>query len=341
MSTLARVVLFAAVLAVAAPAFPCSLVGTPRPDPFPSPFMLVARIELIVRVRAGQYVTPPPGNVRTTGVPDSRVRFEILETLKGQADGTELILPGYLSDRDDYNDGSVPYTFVRENGRSGSCFANTYKQGAQFLLFLGRSQDGWTEHTGALAPVNEQLRDENDPWLLWVRARLGHEAARPTVDQVERPAVEAIYTAVLGGMRDGTVRLSMSIPSSLRLLARTVSPRAADTQALKAAWGDLPRGILAAVAGLDDEPLDERQAASLGLPLLPWKESNRFDDNAIVGFSRVTFAPSRSNALVYVYYSRTWLTGDGFFVRLEQRGRQWVVAKTLSAWSVKPQIPAR
>jgi hypothetical protein len=66
----------------------------------------------------------------------------------------------------------VPYMFVRRLGRRGSCFANTYKEGAQFLLFLKKTKDGYTSNISALGPTNEQLRSDNDEWLIWVRNHL-------------------------------------------------------------------------------------------------------------------------------------------------------------------------
>src|SRR6185503_20371718 len=71
-----------------------------------------------------------------------------------------------------------PYRFVRPGGRSGSCFANSYKKGAQFLLFLKRSNfrpetnTGFTINISALGPTNEQLRGPGDPWIEWVKAYL-------------------------------------------------------------------------------------------------------------------------------------------------------------------------
>lgn len=65
-------------------------------------------------------------------------------------------------------DGS-PYTFVRRGGRAGSCIANTYKRGAEFLLMLAKTDRGFTVNWYALGPVNEQLRSSEDPWLRWVR----------------------------------------------------------------------------------------------------------------------------------------------------------------------------
>jgi hypothetical protein len=105
----------------------------------------------------------------TTGVPDSRVRFTVIETVKGQAI-QELVLPGYLVSTDDFNDKPAPYLFVRPGGRAGSCFANSYRRDGQYLLFLKRPKAGeFTANWAALAPVNEQLRSSEDPWLIWVR----------------------------------------------------------------------------------------------------------------------------------------------------------------------------
>jgi hypothetical protein len=55
----------------------------------------------------------------------------------------------------------------------GSCFANSYRQKAQFLLVLKKQADGtFTANWFALGPVNEQLRADNDPWLEWIRAEV-------------------------------------------------------------------------------------------------------------------------------------------------------------------------
>ena len=75
----------------------------------------------------------PPGILRTTGVPNLRIWFRVEAVVKGTYSDGGLVLPGYLSDEDDWNDQGVPYGFVRKNGRGGSCFANTYRERAQFL----------------------------------------------------------------------------------------------------------------------------------------------------------------------------------------------------------------
>ena len=103
---------------------------------------------------------------------DTKIRFQVLEVLKGNAVGSLLEFEGMLTDRGDRNDGPVPYTFVRGQGRGGNCFAYTYKQGQQYLLILGARGGTLTPYWQTLAATNEQLSDENDQWLAWVRAEL-------------------------------------------------------------------------------------------------------------------------------------------------------------------------
>jgi hypothetical protein len=157
-----------AIAAIQTPsAHPCSVTGVL------SNVEMVKTADAIVRATAVDYaVRPADPKVWTTGPPDSRVRFKVTETIQGSV-GPELILPGYLVDSDDFNDRQPPYTFVRPNGRSGSCFANSYRSGGQFLLFLKKTKSGeLTVNWSALGPVNEQLHSDGDKWLLWVRELL-------------------------------------------------------------------------------------------------------------------------------------------------------------------------
>jgi hypothetical protein len=129
--------------------------------------------EVIVRVTAVKYAKPPDDpNIITTGEPDSIIEFKVEEKLRGEDVPDTIVLNGYLSNRDDFNEMPVPYMFVRPYGRSGSCFANTYKEGAQFLLFLKKRKDGYTPNISALGPTNEQLHPDKDEWLIWVRNHL-------------------------------------------------------------------------------------------------------------------------------------------------------------------------
>jgi hypothetical protein len=128
--------------------------------------------DLIVRATAVRYIVSPDPDVRTTGVPASTVEFKTEEKIWGVDVPDTIVLNGYLTDRDDFNDVPLPYRFVRPGGRAGSCFANSYKEGAQFLLFLKRSGSGYTTNISALGPTNEQLQGREDPWLKWVKAYL-------------------------------------------------------------------------------------------------------------------------------------------------------------------------
>ncbi len=147
-----------------------SALGCSRFAPFSFDELFVA--DVIVRATAEKYVKEPDLSKRTTGIPDAEVEFKIEEILRGKDLPKTIILSGYLGDRNDYNDMPVPYTFVRKNGRSGSCFANTYQRGEQFLLFLRKTEDGYTPNISPLGPTNEQLRGSDDAWLWWARAEI-------------------------------------------------------------------------------------------------------------------------------------------------------------------------
>jgi hypothetical protein len=166
----------AAILLTAAFIFASSSAafGCRRAGPFS--FAEIAGADVIVRATAEKYVREPDLSIMTSGVPDVEVEFKVEEVLEGKDVPKMLILNGYLSDRDDFNDHEIPYKFVRPGGRGGSCFANTYKKGASFLLFLAKTEKGYTPNISALGPTNEQLRGEDDPWLLWVRKEVKSRA---------------------------------------------------------------------------------------------------------------------------------------------------------------------
>ena len=54
----------------------------------------------------------------------------------------------------------MPYDFVRLGGRWGSCFADDYRAGGEFLLFFKNGDHQWSP----LAAVNEEVWAPNDPW---------------------------------------------------------------------------------------------------------------------------------------------------------------------------------
>jgi hypothetical protein len=89
-------------------AYPCSLTHDV------SSTEMVKNADAIVRATAVEYVKPPRRffPVWTSGEPDTTVRFKVLEVVRGTMP-SELILPGYLGDSDDFNDHVPPYRFVR------------------------------------------------------------------------------------------------------------------------------------------------------------------------------------------------------------------------------------
>lgn len=133
----------------------------------------IYQADAIVRVTALEYAAPPaPSSSWTNAIPESTVRFRVEEVLRGSPFPAELVFQGLLEDQDDFNDRPLPYRSVRRGGRSGSCFANSYRPGAGYLLFLRKDYDGYTPYWNALMPVNEQVRGADDPWVDWVRAYL-------------------------------------------------------------------------------------------------------------------------------------------------------------------------
>lgn len=103
----------------------------------------------------------------------SRIRFEILERLRGPDSLRNLEVQGTAVARDDFNGRPVPYTMVRSAGQGGDCEAREYRLGAEYLLILRPGHDGMTPHWKPLAPFNEQIRGADDPWVAWVRGALG------------------------------------------------------------------------------------------------------------------------------------------------------------------------
>jgi hypothetical protein len=134
----------------------------------------VATADVIVRATALDSVpwSAPAGRPASPDRGHSAVKFRIVETLRGRLPADSLVLPGILVSRDDFNAGAVPYRMVRSAGQRGDCFAREYRRGAQYLLLLRPGSPGPTPHWAPLAPLNEQLRGPDDPWLAWVRAHL-------------------------------------------------------------------------------------------------------------------------------------------------------------------------
>ena len=126
--------------------------------------------DLIVRATAVDYSVAPVGNTINLADPGSKVRFTIAEVVKGSYPGTEIILMGILTNRDEWNRNQPPYRFARASA-DGPCHTTVYRRGGEFLLFL-KWRNGYTTNWAALAPVNEQLRSSDDPWIQWVREQV-------------------------------------------------------------------------------------------------------------------------------------------------------------------------
>lgn len=152
--------------------------------PRPSPQAVVSGAEMIVRATAVKYVKAPEGNLRQLNEPgDTEIEFRVEEVLRGESVTSTIVLSGYLTESDDFNDRSVPYDFVRPGGRGGSCSAYEYKQGAEFLLFLKRIDGRLTIRWYALAPTNEQLHSADDAWLIWVKEQLKSKRTESSVSK--------------------------------------------------------------------------------------------------------------------------------------------------------------
>ena len=149
----------------------CSLL-----EPVPSPDVVVGHAQVIALATAIDVWREPD---RRAGV-DGIVEFRIDHVLKGDLPARVIRIVGTLTEQDDFNDIPMPHTFVRREGRGGSCFATTYKKDGTFLLMLKPIaperfepfKPEWTPYWQPLAPINEQVHGADDPWVAWVRTRL-------------------------------------------------------------------------------------------------------------------------------------------------------------------------
>lgn len=136
----------------------CSVKEIARPQ------LLVEQAHAIYHVRAVGYVTPLRRLPRDRA---PKIRFSVINVIKGPRPLAEVQFAGILVQADDRNDHAAPYGFVRPAGRHGMCFATEYRAGAKYLMLI----KGGTPYWARLAPTNEQLSGPNDPWLLWVKRR--------------------------------------------------------------------------------------------------------------------------------------------------------------------------
>lgn len=122
---------------------------------------------VIVRARAVSTLLTAPSS--TGGDGDPRVAFEILERIRVPDSLRRIVLRGIGVLNDDFNRDTVPYRMVRPAGQRGDCYAREYRLRAEYLLILEPRAGELTPHWKPLAPFNEQVRGQDDPWVKWVR----------------------------------------------------------------------------------------------------------------------------------------------------------------------------
>ncbi len=116
------------------------------------------------------------------------VEFETRELVKGSTVSARLhavALPssccfGRISK-------AVPYTTPRRSAQLG-CFAFDYRIGAEYLFIL---QGGVLYHRIG-APLNEEVRGPDDPWLNWVKKQVRQSIEVPPNSDSAAPQIQAV-----------------------------------------------------------------------------------------------------------------------------------------------------
>jgi hypothetical protein len=127
--------------------------------------------DVIVRARATRLIETER-RAAGLGHRNTAVEFEPLEVLRGDSALEPLQIAGGIVQNDDFNGTAVPYRIVRMAGQRGDCFATEYRVGAEYLLILRRVNGDLTPYWAPLAPLNEQIRGRDDPWVRWVQAEM-------------------------------------------------------------------------------------------------------------------------------------------------------------------------
>ena len=191
---------FAVVMAWSSVAWPCSIEQSllrPRLTPEQLTRRMLDDAEFIVRARAEALLSNKGPITGDPSKDDTDVRFRVLEVLKGRHVPRTIRFYGWLVDRDERNEETVPYTRARPSA-AGICNAFGHRRGGQYLLFLRRdSENRLYPYWGALQPTNEQLfGGRRDPWFVWVAATVKDAGMSPWS---KRPLVLS-----LAGLRIGT-----------------------------------------------------------------------------------------------------------------------------------------
>ena len=99
------------------------------------------------------------------------VTLRVLEVLKGSYDRSFVTVPGQIRDYRSDPARRPPYDQIDCVGRvpgCANCFAQSYKDGVEYLLLL----KGGTPYWAPLSPTNEEVSGPNDPWVVWVKRQL-------------------------------------------------------------------------------------------------------------------------------------------------------------------------
>jgi len=132
---------------------------------------VIREAEVILLARA---MEPAPW-MRTSG---GIVVLRALDVLKGSYDRPFVSVIGQIGDYRTDPARRPPYEQIDCMGRvpgCGSCFAQSYKNGAHYLLLL----KGGTPYWAPLSPTNEEVSGPADPWVLWVKRQLEGRSLAP------------------------------------------------------------------------------------------------------------------------------------------------------------------
>lgn len=95
------------------------------------------------------------------------IELEVIETLKGKPPSGRLRVAGKIVEQTARHYGEVPYRAARRSA-DAPCFAYDYSMGKDYVLFIA----GGILYYAPLAPLNEEITGNDDPWLKWVRAEI-------------------------------------------------------------------------------------------------------------------------------------------------------------------------
>ena len=172
----------AALLAICVVFFCCNAASGSRARPFWRGDMVAESDAIVIGTAVREFAPGDPeaslGPARGLSEIWPLVEFHVGEVLKGTDVPDTVVLWGTLTDTDNFNRDPVPYPRSAQRQRRTHIKPDRYARGQRFLLFLDRETDDTTGRSYFIvqydghAPNSEQLRSDQDPWLLWVRGFL-------------------------------------------------------------------------------------------------------------------------------------------------------------------------